>query len=324
MAILDNHRLRQQAADRLETASNQKKLVLVFVCATAVFSLLMGVVNVILDSQIAGTGGLGGLRLRSILSTAQSLLNIALWVFVPFWNLGYTSVALKLGRGKAASETDLLDGFRRFGPGLRLILLRFVVYFAVLFIAVQVGSILFTMTPWAEPFYQQLETVTLDATGNMDEVTLMALLPAMVPFWIIVGTLSLVAFIPVTYRLRMAEFRLMDDPKCGALVALLQSNRMMKGNCVKLFKLDLHFWWFYLATFLIPLLCYGDVLLPLAGVNLPIDPMVSFFLFYVASQVAQVLLYWRCRNLVECTYVGAYDALNAELVLPPQNNPWNN
>ena len=72
---------------------------------------------------------------------------------------------------------------------------------------------------------------------------------------------------------------------------------------------------------LIPLLCYGDVLLPLAGVNLPFDPMVSFFLFYVASQAAQVLLYWRCRNLVECTYVGAYDTLCAEQVLP---SPWNN
>ena len=321
MAILDNHRLRQQAADKLDAASNQKKLVLVFVCVTAVLSLLIGIVNVILDSQIAGTGGLGGLQMRSTLATAQTLLNIALWVFVPFWNLGYTSVALKLGRGENASETDLLNGFRRFGPGLRLMLLQLVIYFAVIFVAVQVGSILFAMTPWSEPFYQQLETVSLDATGNMDEAALLALIPAMIPFWIIVGTLSLVAFIPVTYRLRMAEFCLMDNPKCGALVALLQSNRMMKGNCINLFKLDLHFWWFYLATFLIPLLCYGDVLLPLAGVNLPFDPMVSFFLFYVASQAAQVLLYWRCRNLVECTYVGAYDTLSAEQVLP---SPWNN
>ena len=321
MAILDNHRLRQQAADNLNAAPNQKKLVLVFVCATVVLSLLIGIINVILDSQIAGTGGLGGLQMRSTLTTVQSLLNIALLVFVPFWNLGYTSVALKLGRGEAASEQDLLNGFRRFGPGLRLMLLRLVIYFAVMFVAVQVGSILFSMTPWADPFYQQLETVNLGSTGRMDEATLMALIPAMIPFWIIVGTLSIVAFIPVTYRLRMAEFRLMDDPKCGALVALLLSNRMMKGNCVKLFKLDLHFWWFYLAISLIPLLCYGDVLLPMMGVNLPFDPMVSFFLFYVASQAAQVLLYWRYRNLLECTYVGAYDTLNAEQVLP---SPWNN
>lgn len=325
MAILDPHNLRRQAAQKLESFPNRGKLALLFACAFAGLALAAGIISMILDGQIAGTGGLGGMQLRSILSTAQAMLNIALFVFVPFWNLGHTSIALKWGRGEAAAEKDLLNGFRRFGPALRLMLLRMAVYFALSFAVIQVSSTLFALTPWAEPFYRQIETSgLLDSMTQLDKAAVEAMIPVMIPYWILAGALYLLALIPVTYRLRMAELRIMDEPKCGALMALLQSNRMMKGHCVTLFKVDLQFWWYYLATVLIPVLCYGDVLLPAVGVELPFDSTVSFFLFYVLAQLAQILLYWRCRNLVECTYACAYDALYEEPTLPAQPNPWQN
>ena len=327
MPILDSRALRQKAANRLESSPNQGKLVLLFTCVSAGLFVVSGLVSLLLDGLIADTGGLAGLQTRSILSTVQAILNFFLFVFVPFWNFGYFSVALKLGRGEAAAETDLLNGFRRFGPALRLMLLQLVVNFAVFFVAIQVASIVFSFTPWAQPFYQQLESLNLsDISAGLDETAAEALIPTMIPYWIIAGVLYVIALIPVTYRLRLAEYRLMDEPRCGALMALLQSNRMMKGNCVALFKLDLQFWWYYLASALVALLCYGDVLLPMAGIPLPFDAEVGFIVFYVVSQAAQVLLYWRCRNLVECTYVCAYDELNKETLLPPQstqNTPWN-
>lgn len=327
MPIFDHRALRQKAADRLSAAPNQGKLVLLYVCVSAGLSLAAGLVSMLLESQIAGTGGLGGLQTRSILSTAQTMLNILLLIFIPFWNLGYASVALKLGRGKDATGSDLLNGFRRFGPVLRLLLLRLVVYFAVGFVAVQVASFVFAMTPWSEAFYQQMESSgILSATAELDEAAMEALIPTMIPYWIIAGALYVLALIPVTYRLRLAEYRLMDESTNGALMALLQSNRMMRGNCVAFFKLDLQFWWYYLAGLLVTLLCYGDVLLPLAGISLPFSAEVGFILFYVVSQAAQILLYWRCRNQVECTYICAYDALLETQVLPspqPNNTPWN-
>ena len=161
MPILDSRSLRQKAANRLESAPNQGKLVLLFACVSAGLFLVTGLVSLLLDGLIAGTGGLGGLQKRSILTTVQAMLNLLLFVFVPFWNLGYISAALKLGHGEAAAETDLLNGFRRFGPALRLILLRLVVNFAVFFVAIQVASIVFSFTPWAQPFYQQLESQSL-------------------------------------------------------------------------------------------------------------------------------------------------------------------
>lgn len=328
MAIFDRHNLQQQANHRLEAAPNSGKLILLFSGVSAALSLAAGIISMILDSQIAGTGGLGGMQLRSILSTAQTLLNIFIMAFLPFWSMGYISVALKLGRGQAADEKSLLNGFRRFGPAFRLMLLRQVVNIAIGFAAFQVSSILFSLTPWAQSFYTQLETQTIvDASGMIDEAALASLTASMIPFLIISGVLCLALSIPVTYRLRMAQYRLMDEPQCGALLALLQSNRMMKGSCLSLFKLDLHFWWYYLLSVLVSLLCYGDVLLPMVGITLPFSSDVSFFLFYVLAQGAQILLYWRCRNLVECTYVCAYDALREEAVSPPQapqNIPWNN
>ena len=309
MPISDKHSLTQSAADKLSSATNAGKLVLLFAGVSAGLSLAAGIVSMILDSQIAGTGGLVGLQLRSILSTVQTVLNILIMAVLPFWNLGYTSVALKLGREEKASSKDLLNGFLRFGPALRLMLLRQVISFAVTFAAMQVGSILFAATPWSTSFYAQWD---MSLAAEMDEAAMSALAESMIPLLIIAGVLYLIAMIPVTYRLRMAEFRLMDEPQCGALMALLQSNRMMKGNCMALFKLDLHFWWYYLASILISVLCYGDMLLPLVGITLPFDPQVSFVLFYVIAQSVQILLYWRCRNQVECTYVAAYDALNAE------------
>lgn len=327
MPIFDNRRLRQEADTKLRSAPNRGKLILLFAGVAAGLSLAAGIVSMLLDSQIAGAGGLAGLRLRSTLSTVQAMLNIVILAFIPFWNLGYTSVALKLGRGEAASETDLLDGLRRFGPALRLMLLRLVVSFAVGFAAVQVASIAFSMTPWAVPFYQQLDNAGLmDPSGVMDEATMAALLPTMIPLWILIVALLVAAMIPVSYRLRLSELCLMDDPQCGALLAMFQSNRMMKGNCMALFRLDLHFWWYYLAQVLVTALCYGDVLLPLLGIQLPFSPEVSFLLFYVLAQGAQILLYWRCRNLVECTYVGAYDILRTApepQPQPPKNVPWN-
>ena len=327
MPNFDNRNLRQEAANKLRTAPNRGKLILLFAGVSAGLSLAAGIVSVILDSQIAGTGGLSGLQLRSTLSTVQAMLNILIMAFIPFWNLGYTSVVLKLGRGEAAKETDLLNGLRRFGPVLRLMLLRLAVSFIVGFAAVQVASIAFSMTPWAVPFYQQLENAGLmSPSGMMDEATMSVLLPTMIPLWILTAALLVAAMIPVSYRLRLAELCLMDDPQCGALLAMFQSNRMMKGNCLALFKLDLHFWWYYLAQILVTALCYGDVLLPLLGIQLPFSPEVGFLLFYVLAQGAQILLYWRCRNLVECTYVGAYDLLRttpAPQPQPPKNVPWN-
>ena len=77
MAILDRNTLRRQAESRLDAAPNGGRLALIFVCVTAALFLAASIVSMVLDGQIAGTGGLGGMQLRSTLSTIQTVLNIA-------------------------------------------------------------------------------------------------------------------------------------------------------------------------------------------------------------------------------------------------------
>ena len=57
------------------------------------------------------------------------------------------------------------------------------------------------------------------------------------------------------------------------------------------------------------LLCYGDVLLPMAGVSLPWSDTVSYYLFYVLYLAAQFAVYYFLRNPAETAYAIAYDAI---------------
>ena len=83
----------------------------------------------------------------------------------------------------------------------------------------------------------------------------------------------------------------------------------MKGNKRRFLRLDLSFWWYYLLLFLASLLCYGDLVLAMLGVSLPLSSSVSYFLFYALFLAAQFGIYWFCLSRVEVTYALAYDSL---------------
>jgi uncharacterized membrane protein len=97
---------------------------------------------------------------------------------------------------------------------------------------------------------------------------------------------------------------------------MAKSRQLMRHNCFALFRLDLTMWWFYLASALISLVCYADVLLPMLGVNFPWSSDVSFFLFYGISLVMQAALYYAAMNRVNAVYAVAYDALQDQLQSP--------
>ena len=311
MDIQDRPGLKSQAAQALSAIPNHKMLVLVSFGVTAVLSLATSLITFLLDEQIAGTGGLAGLGMRSILSTLQTLLTIATMAAVPFWSLGYTSTMLKASRRQPVGYGTLLDGFRRFGPALRMILLRDVFYVILAIIGMNIASTIFVMTPWAQPLYDMLNQSDFLTTRVLDEATMNAATRASIPLLLCFGVLFLILVIPVSYRLRLADFRIMDDPKCGAFAALLHSNRLMRYNCVDLFRLDLSFWWYYLGNFIVTLLCYGDTLLPALGITLPFSDNLAFFLFYILGIAAQVALHWYALNHITVTYAKFYDALQS-------------
>lgn len=131
----------------------------------------------------------------------------------------------------------------------------------------------------------------------------------MVPLLILTGILLVLVYLPVFYRLRLVDYSLLEHPKEGAWMAFRRSSWMMRGNGMKMFRLDLSYWWYYLLQAVLSVICYGDVLLSMAGISLPWSGEISFFLFYLLSLVGQFALYQLARNRVAVTYAAAYQAL---------------
>ena len=135
-----------------------KKLALLHTGAAAVFSLLLTVLNFLLGKQIENAVGLSGVGLRAVLTTAQSVLSIASFAIIPFWEMGFTAAGLRFARQEQAEPATLLQGFRIWGGVLRLTLLRFVFYIAIMFACAQVASVIYTLTPFSAPFMEAMLT----------------------------------------------------------------------------------------------------------------------------------------------------------------------
>ena len=116
--------------------------------------------------------------------------------------------------------------------------------------------------------------------------------------------------IPLSYRLRFADYILLEGE--GGRQAMIQSFLLTRGSCKEIFKLDLHFWWFYLLQLLALALCYGDGILSLLGVTLPINSNLRYFLFYTIGLLLEGFLFCRYQGQRLTTSALAYDALQPQ------------
>lgn len=317
MTTLHPRTLKDAAGTRLAQAScDPKKLIFFHTGIILLASLVLTVVDYLLEKGIGTTGGLSGMGLRSMLETVQTVLRYGQAIVLPFWQIGYTWAILRLGRGEAVSFTSLTEGFRQFRPVLRLKLCVGCLYFAIGMATSYLSSTIFLLTPFSAPMMEKLLPLMEDEKLLQDpaaleaviwEVMDTALLPMLVIFLLVFAVLA----VPISYRLRMADRCLMDAPREGALHAMRRSARLTRGHCLELVKLDLSFWWFYLLDALVTAVAYGDLLLSEVTGHSSDMTYFGFFGLYLLCQLG--LYCWR-RNQVELTYALAYDAL-----LPPKS-----
>ena len=311
MNVRDRRGLKTAAKESLAAASyDPKKLMLIYVGAMSLLSVILTVLHHLLEDQIGSTGGLGGVGMRSVLETAQTVLMIGQAVALVFWQIGYVFVSLQISRGKRVDQRSLLEGFRRFRPVLRLRISLLFQYTGVCLISTYIASAIFAFTPWASPLMTAYET------GSETEL-LQAMEEVMIPLFCIVGAVMLILAVPYIYRLRLAEFALMDDPKAGAILAVRRSRFLMRRNRMALLKLDFSFWWFYLCEVVLVAVAYGDYILPSLGVTLPWSDRASYYVCLLLSYVLQLALYWWRGNEVQVTYAKFYEALLPKEVSQP-------
>lgn len=319
MNIRERRAVHEAARSTLQQADKHRNIILVYTAISCALSVAVTAGSILLGNRISGAGGLSNIGLRSVLSTGQNVLPLINLVITACLTMGYHTAILSITRGFDASPQTLKSGFRHFGPVFRTLLMQCLIYLGIGLAAMYISSSIFMATPLADPFLEAMEPYMSTITGSsvvVDEAILAAAADSLIPMMWILAAVCLVLVVPVYYRFRMVNFCLADDPQKGALHALLKSRYLMRRNCFALFRLDLSMWWFYAGQLAVYLLCYGDILLPLAGISLPFDAMVSYYLFYALSLAAQIALYYFTMNRVYAVYAVAYDALQENLPKP--------
>lgn len=329
MTSFDYAQLRAQSRAALKAADySPKRIIWIHSGVSIGLGLLLTLLSYLLDMGVAQTGGLSGIGTRTVLETIRSLLESANMIFLPFWSVGYIRVVLNWIRREDAVAGTLLSGFRCIGGVLRLMILRGVLYAVLGLLGGYAGAAVFMLSPGARPLYQLLQEMVqsgvTDSTAIIESQAYQAAVDAVMPYMLVAAALVI---LPLAYRLRYAEFVLMDDPRMGALRSVLRSWRITRGNCRVLLKLDLRFWWYHLATLLIVALSYGDVLLSLAGVELKIGADWVTLAFYAAALLCELGLYVWKKNEVQTVYALAYLQLAMPLadvpVMPqPSHMSW--
>lgn len=315
MDIRNQKGLRQYAAAALaDNPGNPRLTVLVYVAVTALSSLLVSILTMVLDNRISQTGGLGNLGLRSILTTIRQAAPLILSLALMGLELGYRGAALKMVRRQAVQPKTLLMGYPKMGGLIRAMFLQGVLYLMLLIVAINVGSIIFMVAPFSRAFYDLILPFVTDTNALYDALYndptfLNQMFHAMLPVFPIVLVLFLALAAPLFYRYRMVRFCLLESPGSGALAAMVESARMTKGSRWSLVKLDLGFWWFYLGQLLCMIVLFGDTICQLLGVTLPVGDTAAYYIFYITSLALECGLYYLALNRVHTTYACAYEAL---------------
>lgn len=317
MNLRNIREIKEFASRRLEESPSQKRIVIIYIALALGLTALVTVLDHVLGLQIDNFGGLSNLGKKTMLSSVQSMLPLAQSILTMCLDVGYVAAMLRIARGMYASPQTLRLGFDRFWVLLRCSVFKGLLLTGVTFVSMYTGIMIFMLTPLAAPVVEIVTPIMnqmslLDSAIMIDDATYAQLLQAMAPCFAFGGVILLVLGGPMFYSFRMVNYIIIDKPGMGALMALRESKKMMRGHRLQLLKLDVSLWWYYLASAAALLICYGDILLPMVGVELPVSETLAFFGFYALYMVASFGVHYFLRNQAEVSYALAYDAVKPE------------
>lgn len=317
MNIRDRQQIKTFASGRLENARNTGKIVLIYSALVIGLSAMVTIVNHLLDLQIEELTGLSSFGRRTMLSSIQSMLPFALSIFTMCMETGYLAAMLRIARGQYTSEQTLRLGFDRFWLLMRVSIFKGFRYAAILFLSVYTGIMLFMALPLSGPAMEILtpylsQVSALSGELVLDDAAYAQFSQAVWPAYVLCGLIFAAAALPLWYSYRMIPYVVIDKPGMGALMVMRESRQMMRKNRISLLKLDISFWWYHLIIFLAQAVCYGDVILPMLGIELPGSGDVWYFAFMTIYYAILFAAYYFLRCRVEVGYALAYDSVKPE------------
>ena len=313
--MIQNRELKQQARERLEACPQEKKIGLLYGGSLFVISVVYLLADLLISRLTPQTGGLSTIGTRSFMSALSGILPVVTSLLSMCLSFGYMGGMVRISRGQYASPNALRTGFERFWPLLRLTFFKGLIVLGFSMGAFYLATILFTLSPFSDRLIQALEPVvsggsllsegTMELTEGVIEAVNASLLPLMAIFLVIAA----VFVVPLLYRLRMTDYVLYDHPEAGALYAIRESKKMMRFHRLSVFKLDLSFWWFYLALALSYALNYAPMFLSVSGISLPVEGEALSVLCFLLSCAAEFVVIYFLRSRMEVTCALAYNRL---------------
>lgn len=312
MDIRNIRELKHTAAQRLDQASDANKIILIYALLNAVPAILVTVITFCLDLQVDQLGGLSHMGTRSILTTISAVLPMVLNMALLCLELGLLAAMIRIGRGMYTSVQTLRAGIPRFWAMIRTNLLLYGIMFVFGMGAFYLSTLVFVMLPVSNeameimlPLLNAADPVAMIMEAGLED----QLMNALTALFAIFAIVFLVLAAPQLYYYRMANYVLLHNPRAGAMYALRESKKMMRGNRLALLKIDLSLWWYYGLIALAVAVCYGEPILAFFGVRLSMPYAASFFLFYGLSMVILFGTNILFRGKVGVIYAMVFDAI---------------
>ena len=318
--------LKQNAARCLSSSQPKDRILMIFCGILFVLCALLTAASYLLDSMMQNAGGLGAVGKRTMIQTFQHLLPIVNMLATMILELGLWNAMLRISRNQYVSPHSLKMGLVRFFPWLRCVLLQSAALVMITFALMNVAAIIFFALPASREALELTVPLAMKYTDSAalmeammaDEVLLYSLADALIPMYIILFVLVLAVYIPISYRLRVANLIILDNPTAGAFRAVIGSIRLTKRNWKHYLRLDLSFWWYYVLLGLSMALGYLDLLLPLVGIRLPMSATAGSILTYGLYLVSQIAIFYFLRPKVQVSTAIIYDTLLPKPE-PPKN-----
>lgn len=322
---MDIHRLKHRADEVMMSASySPSRLVLIHTAVLLAVSLLLMALSEALSAMLVAEGGLSGMGTQAMLDTAQVVLQLISFAVTPFWTAGLARAVLQLVRGEAAGPDTLPEGFRRWKKVLSSTLLVGLRYLGVGFLAGYLAMQVFVLTPMALPLYEAMIKVNADPSLDMAVLLSDSVQSLRMGYLAVFAVVFAVLALPTYYRYCMVPYLVMDGEGMGGFRAMLTSRWMTQRRRMALFRVDLNFWWFYLAEAAISALCFG-YLLP----GLPMSEDVAYWVFQIAAMLGQLALYYFAKPKLELIHGQCYELLRQPeaQIAPPKkktakSHPW--
>ena len=314
MTIPSSKYLKNKARNRLASGREPRKVMLWYVGISAVLTLLVAALRYFLSTQISKTGGLSNIGIRSILSTMDTILPIVQRVILMCLGLGYTAAMLRISRRQYASPKTLKAGMERFWPLLLSKMLLGLICAAAAFVIAYLATAIFLVTPLSNSFMDQVMPLVSNGTLTPetflnDDALMTELSATLTPVLLIYAVLYIPAVAMISYRYRMTDYIILDQPGCSGFRAMQQSKQLMRGNKLKLFRVDLSFWWYHLLRVLATGVLYLDQILIIVGKPLMLPDIVSFFGLAIAYLGVDFAISYFFLNYQSVTMALAYTSI---------------